>query len=105
MMAPVKIDQASPEWPYRQLAAQLRARIERGELGPRLPSIMSLAEQAKGSTRTMQRALDLLKEEGLIYTARRRAEASDPWTSPAWRRTTASGDAADAARMDSRSAC
>jgi len=63
------VDEASPEWPYRQLAAQLRQRIERGELGPRLPSIMSLAEEAKVSTRTMQRAIDLLKEEGVLYTA------------------------------------
>jgi len=69
MIAAMTIDEASPEWPYRQLAAQLRARIERGELGPRLPSIMKLAEEAEVSTRTMQRAIDLLKEEGVLYTA------------------------------------
>jgi DNA-binding GntR family transcriptional regulator len=63
------VDETSPEWPYRQLAAQIRARVESGELGPRLPSIMSLAEQAGVSTRTMQRAIDLLKEEGVLYTA------------------------------------
>ena len=63
------IDEASPEWPYRQLAAQLKTRIERGELGPRLPSIMTLAEEAGVSTRTMQRAIDLLKVEGVLYTA------------------------------------
>jgi DNA-binding GntR family transcriptional regulator len=69
MMAAMKIDESSPEWPYRQLAAQLRARIASGELGPRLPSIMVLAEEAKVSTRTMQRAVDLLKDEGILYTA------------------------------------
>jgi DNA-binding GntR family transcriptional regulator len=69
MIGAMTIDEASPEWPYRQLATQIRARIERGELGPRLPSIMSLAEQARVSTRTMQRAIDLLKEEGVLYTA------------------------------------
>jgi len=69
MIGAVTIDEASPEWPYRQLAAQIRARIERGELGPRLPSIMKLAEQAGVSTRTMQRAIDVLKEEGVLYTA------------------------------------
>ncbi len=63
------VDDASPEWPYRQLAGQLRARIESGELGPRLPSIMMLAEEAGVSTRTMQRAVDVLKGEGILYTA------------------------------------
>jgi GntR family transcriptional regulator len=68
MMAAMMIDESSPEWPYMQLAAQLRARIESGELGPRLPSIMKLAEEAQVSTRTMQRAIDLLKAEGILYT-------------------------------------
>ena len=69
MMTAMTVDDASPEWPYRQLAAQLRTRIESGELGPRLPSIMTLAEEAGVSTRTMQRAVDVLKDEGIVYTA------------------------------------
>jgi DNA-binding GntR family transcriptional regulator len=68
MMVAVIIDPASPDWPYVQLADQLRARIERGELGPRLPSIMALSQEAGVSTRTMQRAIDLLKKEKVVYT-------------------------------------
>lgn len=63
----VKIDPESPDWPYVQVAALLRRRIETGELGPRMPSHMDLAEQTGVAPRTVQRALKLLKEEGLIY--------------------------------------
>jgi GntR family transcriptional regulator len=62
------IDPDSPQWPYQQVAAILRDRIDRGELGPRLPSHMQLAQQLGVSPMTVQRALRVLKDEGLLYS-------------------------------------
>jgi GntR family transcriptional regulator len=64
----VKVDNDSPEHPYVQLAGLIRARIEAGEFGPRIPSIMELADQSELSAATVKRALGLLRDEGLIYT-------------------------------------
>ena len=64
----MKIDPDSPEHPYVQLAGSLRDRIRSGKIGPRVPSIMELAEQADVSSATVKRALRLLRDEGLIYT-------------------------------------
>jgi DNA-binding GntR family transcriptional regulator len=64
----VKIDDDSPEHPYVQLAGLLRERIQAGKLGPRIPSIMELAEESGLSAATVKRALKLLRDEGLIYT-------------------------------------
>jgi GntR family transcriptional regulator len=63
----VKIDNDSPEHPYVQLAGLLRDRIKAGEVGPRVPSIMELADVTGLSAATVKRALGLLRDEGLIY--------------------------------------
>jgi GntR family transcriptional regulator len=63
----VKIDNDSPEHPYVQLAGLLRDRIKAGEIGPRVPSIMELADDTGLSAATVKRALRLLHDEGLIY--------------------------------------
>lgn len=63
----VKIDNDSPEHPYVQLAGLLRDRIKAGEIGPRVPSIMELADETDLSAATVKRALRLLHDEGLIY--------------------------------------
>jgi DNA-binding GntR family transcriptional regulator len=68
----VKIDPDSPEHPYVQLAGMLRERIRTGEVGPRVPSIMELADRSELSPATVKRALRLLQDEGLIYTVRGR---------------------------------
>jgi DNA-binding GntR family transcriptional regulator len=54
--------------PNRQIAADIRGQIERGELRPNdaLPSIVTLAERYQVSTKTVQKALGILKREGLI---------------------------------------
>jgi GntR family transcriptional regulator len=54
--------------PSRQIAAKIRAQIESGELAPgdRLPSIMALAAEYHVATGTVQKALRILKREGLI---------------------------------------
>jgi GntR family transcriptional regulator len=64
----VQIDPDSPEYPYVQLAALLRKQIRRGETGPRVPSIMELAEQSGLSAATVKRALKILRDEGVILS-------------------------------------
>lgn len=61
-----------PQPPSQQLAALLRAQIKSGELPPgtMLPSIVKLAEQHHVATNTVQKALGILKDEGLIQTVR-----------------------------------
>ena len=68
----MRIDDQSPEHPYVQLAGLLRAEIKAGRMGPRLPSIMELAEQSDLSPATVKRALKVLADEGLINTVRGR---------------------------------
>jgi DNA-binding GntR family transcriptional regulator len=62
------VDPDAPEWPKEQVAAILRGRIERGELAGRLPSYMTLATELDVAPMTVQRALAILKAEGLIYS-------------------------------------
>lgn len=51
-----------------QIAADLRAKIEAGEYPPdvALPSIVKLAEQYGVATGTIQRALKILKNQGVV---------------------------------------
>ena len=65
---PVPVDPNAAEWPYQQVAAQLRAQIASGQIGPRLPSAMHLADQMGVAPNTVQRALRVLRDEGLIYS-------------------------------------
>jgi len=62
------ISDDAPGWPYLQAAAEIRRRIAAGEFGPRLPSNMKLADQLGVAPMTVQRALRVLKDEGLIVT-------------------------------------
>jgi DNA-binding GntR family transcriptional regulator len=54
--------------PYKQIAAELRAKIDAGELRPgeQVPSANQLADQYGVNRNTALRALKLLAEEGLI---------------------------------------
>jgi GntR family transcriptional regulator len=63
----VKIDPDSPEHPYVQLAGMLRERIRTGGIGPRVPSIMELADETGLSAATVKRAFRLLHDEGVIF--------------------------------------
>ena len=58
----------TPVPPYLQLAALIRGQIETGELAPRqqLPSALALSERYQVSAPTVKKALNLLKNEGLI---------------------------------------
>jgi len=57
---------------YLQIAEIIKLRILRGEYPPgtRIPSVRELAQEAAVNPNTMQRALALLKEEGLLVTRR-----------------------------------
>ena len=61
------VDHGSPVAPYRQIAAVLRGRIERGEYTPgqRLPSINDLMQEYGVAHLTANKALRLLVTEGL----------------------------------------
>lgn len=56
---------------YRQLAAILREQITSGEIPPgrRLPSKLAIRQQHGVSQQTTERALSILKDEGLIETS------------------------------------
>ena len=57
---------------YVQLVETLRTAIVSGEFAPgaRLPSVRELAIMAQVNPNTMQRALQQVEDEGLIYTER-----------------------------------
>ena len=63
------LDRDSIEPLYAQLAAILRGQIERGELTGRVPSVKTLTEQYEVAQGTAERALAILREEGLIASA------------------------------------
>ena len=60
-----------PVAPWRQIYARLRAQIEDGSLAPgaRVPSITALAQEYGVALTTVRKALDQLKEDGLVVTS------------------------------------
>ena len=64
------INPGAAEHPHRQIAAQLRARIRRGDwaAGERLPSIPAIAQMYGVAKQTVQRTIDQLRIEGLLIT-------------------------------------
>lgn len=59
-----------PQLEYRRIADALAARIESGEFaaGSRLPPEQALAEDFGVAYGTVRRAMDVLRERGLILT-------------------------------------
>ncbi|MFL0246852.1 GntR family transcriptional regulator [Candidatus Clostridium stratigraminis] len=57
---------------YLQLIEQIEIQIFSGiyEPGSRLPSVRELAQEAGVNSNTMQKALSMLEENGLLYTNR-----------------------------------
>ena len=51
---------------WRQLAAELQARIDSGEWTARVPSIKTLSQEYETSHRTVETALTDLKDRGVI---------------------------------------
>ncbi|HEX6969725.1 MAG TPA: GntR family transcriptional regulator [Micromonosporaceae bacterium] len=66
----MEINPGAAEFPHRQIAGELRARIRRGDWGPgeRLPSIPAIAEMFGVAKQTVQRAIDQLRVEGTLIT-------------------------------------
>jgi len=66
----VSINPGAAEFPHRQIAAELRARIRRGDWAPgeRLPSIPAIASSYGVAKQTVQRTIDQLRIEGLLIT-------------------------------------
>jgi DNA-binding GntR family transcriptional regulator len=65
---PVAIDRSRPLPPYLQLAQAIRDRVASGDLAPgeRLPSVLALADEFDVAPVTVQKALRILKSEGLV---------------------------------------
>ncbi len=57
---------------YSQLVEQIQIKICSGIFAPgsKLPSVRELAQEAAVNPNTMQKALSLLEEDGLLYTNR-----------------------------------
>ena len=64
--ASVTVDHDSPEPLYRQVAGILRAQIESGGVTARLPSLKTIAQEYGVSHITAEKAIALLREEGLV---------------------------------------
>jgi DNA-binding GntR family transcriptional regulator len=66
----VTVDHLDPTPLYEQLAAVLRQMIKSGELQRRdpVPSESQLQQQHGVSRGTVRRALDILRDEGLVVT-------------------------------------
>ena len=69
-----RIDPIAPVPPYRQIAGILRKRIESGQYPPdtRIPTESELTEAFEVARTTARRAVEVLREEGLIYTVPQR---------------------------------
>jgi GntR family transcriptional regulator len=66
----VTVSQDDPRPSYVQVADDLRRAVERGEYRPgqRLPSGRALARQYNVALNTAQRAVDVLKDEGVLIS-------------------------------------
>jgi GntR family transcriptional regulator len=69
-LSSVTVDHLDPTPLYEQLAAVLRQMIKSGELRPRdpVPSESQLQQEYGVSRGTIRRALDILRDEGLVVT-------------------------------------
>lgn len=66
------LDEADPRPLWEQLAARLRERISSGDLTGQLPAEWRIAAEYGVSRDTVRRALDRLRDEGLITSTRGR---------------------------------
>ncbi|MHC8421724.1 GntR family transcriptional regulator [Streptomyces sp. NB004] len=76
-----KINPDSPLYVYEQLAAIIERKIRSGEYRPgtRLPGELTMTHDYKVGPGTVRRALDLLRDRGLVITVRARGSfVADP---------------------------
>ncbi|MFJ4409236.1 GntR family transcriptional regulator [Streptomyces sp. NPDC088910] len=64
------IDREGPVPPYRQIADDLRSRIDDGAIPPgrRIPSMVEMEQQYGVARDTLRKAVQVLKDEGLVET-------------------------------------
>ncbi|KNE80266.1 MULTISPECIES: GntR family transcriptional regulator [Streptomyces] len=62
------INPDDPRHPYQQIADHLSEEIASGELSGRVPSELELRREYSAGASTVQRALTVLRERGVIYT-------------------------------------
>lgn len=69
-----KISPDSPQYVYEQLAAIIERKIRSGEYPPgtRLPGELTMTHDYKVGPGTVRRALDILRDGGLVVTVRAR---------------------------------
>lgn len=69
-----RIDPLAPVHPYRQIAAIIRRRILSGQYLPntRIPTESELVETYEIARTTARRAVQALRDEGLVYTVPQR---------------------------------
>ena len=60
------VDDQSPEPLYRQVAGILRERIASGDITSRLPSLKTITQEYGVSHVTAEKAVALLRDEGLV---------------------------------------
>lgn len=58
------------DFPYRRIAAELRRRIQAGELAGQLPGVHALADEFGVSHMTVGKALKVLKDDGTVHAVR-----------------------------------
>jgi GntR family transcriptional regulator len=65
---------------YRQLADQLRNMIRSGEIGPgeAIPSLKRMTQETELSMSTVQRAVRVLLDEGIVFTVPGRGSYAGP---------------------------
>ncbi|QSY50197.1 MULTISPECIES: winged helix-turn-helix domain-containing protein [Streptomyces] len=74
------ISEDDPRQPFEQVAAVLRREIEQASIAPgqKVGSVRELAARFRVSPTTVQRALRVLRDEGLLMTTGRGTFARDP---------------------------
>ena len=64
------IDREGPVPPYRQIADDLRRKIQDGTIPPgrRIPSMVEMEQEYEVARDTLRKATQVLKDEGLVET-------------------------------------
>jgi GntR family transcriptional regulator len=65
---PFEPDTDAPVYLYEQVADHIAARIDAGEIGPRLPGERELMEEYGVAHGTIRKATELLRERGRVKT-------------------------------------
>jgi DNA-binding GntR family transcriptional regulator len=72
------INHSGPDFPYLQLAAELRSLVAGLQPNDPLPSIARLCEESGLSYKTVRKALAELERDGLIYVRASRGAFKSP---------------------------